>query len=106
MQRRLFNKANYLKARTKIITETDHGLRFEVVSENNTHEVNIKYQKYSMVISCSCTHQANKPTTFGEEISSFCAHELAAISYIVDNPELVPDIAVDIIQKEPEDIFK
>jgi hypothetical protein len=96
MRRNLFKKANYLLPKVKIISETDFSVRLEVIS-SQPHEVSLKYQQYQMILSCSCTHNANKP-------NELCSHKIAALAFLVNTPDVLP--TVEVIETKPmETIF-
>lgn len=93
MRRNLFKKATYLLPKVRLITETDYSMRFEVIS-TSPHEVVIKYENYTMTLSCNCTHNAQKP-------NDLCSHKLAAITYLVNKPDIQMDKAIEIIETKP-----
>lgn len=98
MRRNLLKKANYLLPKVKIITETDYSIRCEVTS-SSPHEVVLKYQNYQLILSCNCTHSAQKP-------NELCSHKLAALTYLINNPNIEIEFSTEVIDTKPmEDIY-
>jgi len=72
MRKVLFKKADYLLKKTKIISETNHSISFQV----SKYHVTLKYKNHKLIGLCECK---------AGSLNTFCSHVIAALTYLTKN---------------------